>query len=275
MSLKAALPTNFFWDAATGQAGIMWRNPYRICIMLAQIFFNIGFGGGEGIFVTYVVYRFHLFLLPRATMLFWIVLLLEVSFMSSVIGVVINTKFIVPKLGLVNTILLNGIGGAIFSVFQAYENKLGSFMWLVALGNIVGAATRALIGTAYFSQGSEMEKSQISASFRFAESGGKVSGKLVVGGIYLPWFISKGGMLCGFKLVDINAGLWDNDETNAMKQNDPNCKVGLFGGTFGSGEPWAILAIAWTLSTVFVIIAQKFKQHDNYTMESKVVEVAG
>ena len=97
-----------------------------------------------------------------------------------------------------------------------------------------------------------------------AESGGKVSGKLVVGGIYLPWFISKGGMLCGFKLVDINAGLWDNDETNAMKQNDPNCKVGLFGGTFGSGEPWAILAIAWTLSTVFVIIAQKFKQHDNY-----------
>ena len=275
MSLKAALPTNFFWDAATGQAGIMWRNPYRICIMLAQIFFNIGFGGGEGIFVTYVVNRFHLFLLPRATMLFWIILLLEVGFVSSVIGVAISTKFIVPKLGLVNTILLNGIGGAIFSVFQAYENKLGSFMWLAALGSIFVAATRSLIATTYFSQGSEMEKSQISASFRLTESGGKVIGKLVVGGIYLPWFISKGGMLCGFKLVDINTGLWHNDETNATKQNDPNCEVGLFGGTFGSDEPMAILAIARALAMVFVIIAQKFKQHDNYTMESKVVEVAG
>ena len=37
----------------TGQLGIMWRNRYRVCVQLSQIFYNIGFGAGEAIAFSY------------------------------------------------------------------------------------------------------------------------------------------------------------------------------------------------------------------------------
>ena len=40
-------------EDGAGQFGIMWRNRYRVCVQLAQIFYNIGFGAGEAIAFSY------------------------------------------------------------------------------------------------------------------------------------------------------------------------------------------------------------------------------
>ena len=46
--------------------------------------------------------------------------------------------------------------------------------------------------SAYFSQGTESEKSKISTSFRFTENfGGKFLGKLFAASVYLPWFMGE------------------------------------------------------------------------------------
>jgi len=68
-------------------------------------------------------------------------------FTTSVLGTLLSTKILTPRLGYVCTLIVNGFFSIVLTFWASSTNELGAFYGIFALNQILGAGYRALIAT--------------------------------------------------------------------------------------------------------------------------------